>query len=468
MKPVIIFFTLCLSFNIVFSQSSEDHHISIPSKKKDSACLKDCIIDAHWEAHARSFAMSTINEGNLKDDYAIASGAGIGLLTKKLKGFQIGVSGFFIYNLFSSDLNLKDTLTGLPNRYEIGLFDIQNPSNRNDLDRLEELYLKYTYSKSNIVIGKMNLNTPFINPQDGRMRPTLSEGVWLSFKELDKLNINGGWIWDVSPRSTVTWFKVAKSIGVNPMGQNTDGTKSNYHANIEACSGLAVANINYKPSDNFKINLWNAFLDNVMNTALIEINMEQSHEKYRTYQGLIYLHQDAINHGGNIDPNKTYITKGAQSNAVSSQIGIKNKRINTSLNYTHITGDGRYLMPKEWGREVFYTFLNRERNEGLGNVHAFMTKTSYLNKKQTFETGLGYGFYLLPDVMNYRLNKYGMPSYHHMNYYANYRFKNYLKGMEIKFLAAYKVKHGDTYGNLRYIYNKVNMINVNLVIDYKI
>ncbi|MFN7912266.1 MAG: OprD family outer membrane porin [Bacteroidota bacterium] len=468
MKLIAIFITLSLSFNFLWSQNTEDQHISIPSKKNDSTCLKDCVIGAHWEAHSRSFAMSTINQENLKDDYAIASGAGIGLLTKRLKGFQIGVSGFFIYNLHSTALYEKDSLTGLSNRYEVGLFDIQNPSNRNDLDRLEELYLKHSYSKSNVVIGKINLNTPFINPQDGRMRPTLSEGVWLSFKEWEKININGGWIWDVSPRSTVTWFKVAESIGVNPMGQNTDGTKSDYHANVEACSGLAITNLNYKPTEKIKINLWNAFLDNVMNTALIEINLEQSHATFRTYQGLIYLHQDAINYGGNIDQSKAYITRDAQSNVISSQLGIKSKRINTSMNYTHITGDGRYLMPKEWGREVFYTFLNRERNEGLGNVHAFMTKTTYFNKKQTFETALGYGFYLLPDVLNYRLNKYGMPSYHHINYYANYAFKNYLKGMEIKFLAAYKIKHGETYGNLKYIYNKVNMINLNLVIDYKI
>ena len=32
----------------------------------------------------------------------------------------------------------------------------------------------------------MNLNTPFFNPQDGRMRPTLEEGVWASINENEK------------------------------------------------------------------------------------------------------------------------------------------------------------------------------------------------------------------------------------------------------------------------------------------
>jgi hypothetical protein len=53
------------------------------------------------------------------------------------------------------------------------------------------------------MVGKINLNTPFLNPQDGRMRPTIEEGVWLSIKESKKIGFNGGWIWKISPRSTV-------------------------------------------------------------------------------------------------------------------------------------------------------------------------------------------------------------------------------------------------------------------------
>ena len=107
--------------------------------------------------------MSTFNEGDLKDDYALASGAGIGVLTQPIKGFQAGVSGFFIYNIFSSNIGDTDEVTKSPNRYEMGLFDIEDPENKSDLDRLEELYLKYNFSKSSIMAGKFNLNTPFFN-----------------------------------------------------------------------------------------------------------------------------------------------------------------------------------------------------------------------------------------------------------------------------------------------------------------
>lgn len=448
-------------------QNGIDHsHISL--KPKDSLCLKDCIMQAHWEAHMRTFFMQTINEGALKDDYALASGAGIGVLTKPIYGFQVGVSGFFIYNLYSSKIELPDSLTLSPNRYEVGLFDVENPANKNDLDRLEELYLKYNFSKSAITVGKININTPFLNPQDGRMRPTIEEGIWLNINESKKFGVNGGWIWKISPRSTVQWFSLANSMGINPSGVNTDGTKASYHDHLSS-AGMAIANVYFKPSEKIKINVWDGMLDNVMNTAMVEINTSQSfNENTKLYQGIIYLHQDAINHGGNIDQNKTYIDHGAQSNVVSAQVGLKNKKINTSINYTHITGDGRYLMPREWGKEPFYTFLPRERNEGLGNVHAFVFKTSINAFQNKFKSGLGYGYYNLPDVKDYRLNKYGVPSYHQINYDASYSFNKFLRGLEMKIIVAYKIKEGETYNNLKYVYNKVNMINFNLIIDFKI
>ncbi len=457
-----------LSLSISYAQDHNEHHITLMPESGDSLCLKDCLAKAHWEAHTRTYFMSTINEGALKDDYALASGAGIGLLTKPLYGFQVGVSGFFMYNLASSKIHEPDATTGQANRYEVGLFDIEDHTNKRDLDRLEELYIKYSRSKSALTVGKINLNTPFFNPQDSRMRPTVEEGIWLSVKESQKIGFNGGWIRDVSPRSTVSWFRLSNSMGIYSLGVNTDGTRSDYKDNIVGCSGMAIANIYINPTKHLNINLWNSFLENVMNTAIMEVNLEQEKEGMTFHEGLILLHQDALNHGGNADPAKSYLNSGDRSNVISVQIGWRKRRINTNVNYTHITGDGRYLMPREWGREMFYTYLNRERNEGLGNVHALMTKTTFTSKNNKFSTALGYGYYALPDVKDYRLNKYGLPSYHQLNLYASYAFSKFLRGMELKFLAAYKMDQGKTYGDDRYVYNKVNMINFNLVLDFKL
>lgn len=97
-----------------------------------------------------------------------------------------------------------------------------------------------------------------------------------------------------------------------------------------------------------------------------------------------------------------------------------------------------------------------------------MVKTSFNAFHERFKTGLGYGYYQLTDVKNYRLNKYGMPSYHQINVDASYAFGKFLKGFELKALVVYKINAGETYDNLKYVYNKVNMFNLNLILDFKI
>ena len=71
-----------------------------------------------------------------------------------------------------------DPYTQTVSRYETSLFDLENLANKHDLDRLEELYLKYNFKKSHIALGKQLINTPFINLQDGRMRPTEVGGLF--------------------------------------------------------------------------------------------------------------------------------------------------------------------------------------------------------------------------------------------------------------------------------------------------
>lgn len=92
--------------------------------------------------HFRYFFMATDNAKGLTDFHANAAGGGIRFETAKFKGFQFAVSGFYIFNIGSSDLAKKDPLSGQGSRYETTLFDIEDPHNTMDLDRLEEFYLK--------------------------------------------------------------------------------------------------------------------------------------------------------------------------------------------------------------------------------------------------------------------------------------------------------------------------------------
>ena len=123
-------------------------------------------------------------------------------------------------------------------------------------------------------------------------------------------------------------------------------------------------------------------------------------------------------------------------------------------------------MPREWGREPFFTFMPRERNEGFGDVHAIMGKVNYNIPKIRIKTSLSGGYYKLPDVKNYRLNKYGVPSYTQVNADVRYAFNKVLKGLEAQLLVVGKLNSGETYNNKKFEFNKVNMVLYNFVLNY--
>lgn len=123
-------------------------------------------------------------------------------------------------------------------------------------------------------------------------------------------------------------------------------------------------------------------------------------------------------------------------------------------------------MPREWGRDPFYTFMPRERNEGFGDVNALMTKIQYTNPKKTFKSHMAVGYFDLPDVTNFRLNKYGLPSYVQTNADVRYQFQGSLKGFDTQLLYIYKFHVGETYANKNYVFNKTNMNNINFIINF--
>ncbi|ULQ53150.1 OprD family outer membrane porin [Flavihumibacter fluvii] len=432
----------------------------------DSTSLLSAFKRGRVNGHFRYFFMSTQNQKGLTDYYANAAGGGLRFETAKFHGFQFAVSGFYTFNIGSSDLGKPDTTTGQSNRYEIALFDVEDPYNKKDIDRLEEFYLKYNYKKSSVIFGRQLINTPFINLQDGRMRPTGVEGIWFEMNEIKKTKIEGGWLYAISPRGTTKWYGIGESIGIYPSGVNVEGGKSEYLSNLNSKAVLmlgAHADLGKK----VKLHGWDVWVDNIFNTAMVQADLQlpirQNEQVFAAVQG---IRQDAINDGGNADPAKTYFEKGQKSYAFGFKAGWKNRRWETSVNYNRITSDSRYLMPREWGREPFFTFLPRERNEGFGNADAIMGRLNYSFPKTEIKASLALGYYQLPDVKDTRLNKYGMPSYTQFNADFRYPFKGIMKGLEAQLLVVGKLNKGETYNNKKYEFNKVDMMQYNLVLNF--
>lgn len=417
--------------------------------------------------HFRYFFMATDNAKGLTDFYANAAGGGIRFETAKFKGFQFAVSGFYIFNIGSSDLAKKDSLSGQGSRYETTLFDIEDPQNTMDLDRLEEFYIKYNFKKSSVTLGRQLINTPFINLQDGRMRPTGVEGVWAVINDIPKTKIEGGLLYAISPRGTVKWYGVGESFGIYPSGVNTDGARSGYPGHIEA-SNLVQVGIHRELTKQTTLHAWNLTVPTVFNAALLQLDYTiPAHQNdHQFYGSLQVVKQHALKDGGNEDPSKRFIEKDNGSFSFGARAGYKTPVWDLSLNYNRITKEGRYLMPREWGRDPFFTFMPRERNEGFGDVHAVVAKAAYSIPQKRIKLNLAAGYFKLPDVNNTVLNKFGMPSYLQVNADIRYSFEGLFQGMDAQLLIVGKLNQGETYQLPKYEINKVNMLLYNFVLNY--
>lgn len=466
MRLLTTFFLFAINLPVIAQQPKNVDAPSLPITK-DTTSIISAFLSGHVSGQFRYFFMATDNRTGLSDYYANSIGGGIKYETAAFHKFKFGISNYFAFNIGSSDLTKPDPQTGQLNRYEIGLFDIQNPGNKKDINRLEELYFKYEFKNSSISFGKQLLNSSFINLQDGRMRPTAVKGLWAEINQIKNTKIQLGYLYAISPRSTIKWFKTASSIGLYPVGVNEFGIKSGYAGNLKS-NGIILTGISHQFNQGLKIQLFNQFTENIFNSLLIQSDFEKKvSPNSKITGGLQVIRQDAINNGGNSDPLKSYTQKGNKALVIGGRIGWKNSQWESTLNYTRITAHGRYLMPREWGKDPFFTFLPRERNEGFGDVNAFMGKVNYKLKKVPFSASVGIGHYSLPDVNNYLLNKYGIPSYNQLNIDLRYKFSDFLKGFDIQLLYVHKNKTGTTYGNEKFVINKVDMSNWNLVINFQ-
>ena len=72
----------------------------------------------------------------------------------------------------------------------------------------------------------------------------------------------------------------------------------------------------------------------------------------------------------------------------------------------------------------------------------------------------------MPDVKDFALNKYGMPSYLQANLDLRVKLDQLMQGLEGQILFVCKYGLGNTYDNPKYEINKVNLLLTNFVLNY--
>jgi hypothetical protein len=410
---------------------------------------------------ARFFAMNTVNEGPLRDYFASAIGLGAGYQSPDWKGISFKSSIWLTQGLYTTDIASPDPISGAFNRYEIGLFNVRDVNDRT-LFRVEDLYFQYRNGASYLRAGRQLITTPFINPQDGRMNPSYVQGVYGRLQANKIWHVEGGWLNRMSPRGTEGWYTIGTSMGAYPQGLSSDGNRANYEGNVQS-KGIGLLKAGLSPLEGLDLQFWNTFVENLLYVGLAQADAEIAlSEKMLARAGIQMTYLSALKDGGNPDRSLTYLMPECESWVLSSRLGIGHDRADFSVNYTRMSGQGRFQFPREWGRDPFYTFMPRERNEGYGSVEALVLRSKYHLIPKRLQAELSHGWFQLPAANDVELNKYGLPSYHQTNLDIRYKANS---SWSFQYLIVYKGANGNTFDNPRYIQNKVNMLYHNLVLN---
>ncbi len=309
----------------------------------------------------RNFLMSTDNLTGT-DYWADALAGNLKVEYKPVKRISIGVSASYLSKVASSDLEEKDLKSGKSSKWERELFDLSSPQNLYAVSRLNQLYLQYEKGKSKFTIGKIPIKySPLINPSDGRMLPIEYGGLSWNFTS-GKSQVDVALLNSVSMRSNSEWSKMKDAIGVLDNGFQPDSSKADYLSENNS-TGVAIFHYGRK----FRIadiNFYNIHLDKTLNTSWFQLGLNFPKWDF----GLIYSYQIPDSYQSRLKYYERYVQPDENGQVASFLFRYKIKNFALEFAYSKAFDTGRFLFPKELGRDQFFTSLPRSRLEGFGNV----------------------------------------------------------------------------------------------------
>ena len=400
-----------------------------------------------------------------KSDYALGTSLNLGAKLNYIKHWEFRV-GYRVYaNLWSSDLTASDPKSGGRNRYEVGLFDLLNEGDR-IFGKLENLSVTYSRANWGISAGRMHINEDWMNAQDGRLSPTGIEGIkaWLTVYDEVKFSVWG--VGRVSVRGTGEWLSVGESIGVFPVGRNLTGGTSLYAGNTHS-DWIGIAEVT-KGGVGTSWSLSTTLVQNISNTlwAKAERRWEKERSGIVWFWGIQTGFQSGLGNGGNEDPLFRYKNPKDRNWIVSTRFGYNKSVWNLYLAYTKLGGNGVWLSPREWGKDAWYTFIPRERNEGNSALDAFTAFAEYTFPNTNLRAFAHFGFHWLPSLDTPKRNKYNMPSYRQINMGMKYSPKSIPK-LDFQLLAMNKEAFRGQNLKPNQKYNKVGLIHVNGIVNWR-
>lgn len=417
------------------------------------------------DVHFRTFWMNTNYPGQeLKEDYALGMSLNLGAILTYQENWKFHLGYRTFANVVSSEIWEPDPTTGQGNRYETGLFDLLDTRDR-FFGKLETFSLEYSSQKFGIKAGRMGINSDWINAQDGRLSPTAVEGVnaWFTPDKNWKFSVWG--IGRMSIRGSSEWLSVGETVGIYPLGRTVSGKPAQYFGNTSS-DWLGIWEVGRKIGKDSKIHFSNTIAQNLFSTYWLAFEKNKMVESGILTFGFQTGFQQGIGTGGNENPELKYKEPVDQNYALSGRIGWRNSKWITHLNYTHVGGEGRWLSPREWGKDAWYTFIPRERNEGFESVNALVGYGEYKFEKIPLSLYGHLGFHWLSDTQDAAANKYNFPSYRQINLGLKYQPKK-INNLDFHLILMSKEPLDSENLTPNQIYNKVKMLHFNGIINWR-
>jgi hypothetical protein len=378
--------------------------------------------------------MATLHEGALTDHWASGTAFRLHYQTAEWRGWSVVVGGQFGYALASSDLEGSDDLSGRRARFELHMFDIEDPTNRKDFDRLENLFLAKRWRWGEVEVGRFSFDSPFVNGQDSRLKANAFSGAEFNFV-LDRAqhyHLRGAWIYGTSPRGTVEWFELERSLGLLDNGLSPTGAHAEYEDRVHS-DGLFILGATL---DRRKLagEAWYYYTENVFQQAYARADWHPD-KKHHWNFGAELLWQSKVGEGGNPHEEFRYYHNDNDAVLVGGRVRYEYGQHGIECAGLGSIGNGTYLFPREWGKERFFTSVPRARVEGLGKFTELAVHYDCRFSK-ALTGGLTIAHLDGPSSNDFLYNKYSLIDHYLINADVEWHGSDFWENLTVRFITV--------------------------------
>lgn len=424
--------------------------------------FSDWFNKGHFSGMWRTQSMATLHQKPLDDHWAIGTAFRLHYHTAHYKGWYITVVGQFGYALGSSKLAQVSELTGQRARFELQMFDIEDPTNRKDFDRLENLTLSKDFKHASVTAGRYSFESPFVNGQDTRLKANAFSGFTghVNIGKAHHHKLQGAYVYGTSPRGTIRWFGLGESLGLLDNGLRPDGEKAEYAEEVQT-NGMLIAGWEHAQGP-IQAEVWHYHADNLFNHSYGRLTYALGKTHALNF-GIEGVYQARSGEGGSTDVHHRYYFNTAAAGLVGARIRYERKQSGFEIASLSSIGDGTYLFPREWGRERFFSSVPRARVEGLGKFNDIALQFDVKPNDQLMLI-LTLAYLDAPPLDDYIHNKYSLIDHYLLNSELRYAGSGFLKNTDFRLIAAAHYPSGENFAP-NDLYYKAEFVHLSFQMD---